>query len=314
MRPSPIHPGARAAALALAAIAPMLTALAMSPSPPKPQASSGELVIIDNFPSEHIGQRRVYIWLPPGHESHKSHQLLIMHDGQMLFDAKTTWNQQEWGVDEVAGALHEEGKVRPFIIVGIDNAGTRESRWQEYFPQRAAGYYQSDAEAHPLQGIAWGADSYLRFLIEEIKPFVALNHGASVDGPDTYLLGSSMGGLISLYALSEHPDEFAGAACLSTHWPGLITDPGESPDASSALLAYMNAHLPDPGAHRLYFDLGTETLDAHYPLHQQRADAIISEKGYDDSNWQTRAFEGHAHDEDSWRSRLHIPLLFLFGR
>jgi hypothetical protein len=75
----------------------------------------------------------------------------------------------------------------------------------------------------------------------------------------------------------------------------------------------MRSNLPEAGTHRLYFDHGTETLDAFYPPLQAEADVIIRSKGYTEANWQTRAFTGAEHSEKAWAERLHIPLQFLFG-
>ena len=126
------------------------------------------------------------------------------------------------------------------------------------------------------------------------------------------MLGSSMGGLISLYALAEYPRVFGGAACLSTHWPGdLAEQPGP---ASAALVAYFGRKLPPAGAHRIYFDHGTGTLDARYPALQRQVDALMRAKGYTATDWQTRVFPGAIHDEASWAARLDQPLVFLLGR
>lgn len=125
-------------------------------------------------------------------------------------------------------------------------------------------------------------------------------------------MGSSTGRLISMYAISEYPEIFGAAACLSTHWPGDFDSTDDF--IPSAFLAYMQALLPNVKHHRIYFDYGTATLDAKYPRLQKLADEVMAAKGYDNSNWQTRKFTGAAHTEDAWHARLHIPLVFLYGR
>ena len=120
----------------------------------------------------------------------------------------------------------------------------------------------------------------------------------------TLVMGSSMGGLISLYAISEYPQVFGGAGCVSTHWP----------IGGYELVDEMAQILPDPATHRLYFDFGTETLDSTYEPFQHRMDDRLREAGYVEGvNWVTYKFEGAEHSERSWRERVHIPLEFLLG-
>jgi enterochelin esterase-like enzyme len=115
-------------------------------------------------------------------------------------------------------------------------------------------------------------------------------------------MGSSMGGLISLYALCEVPQMFGAAACLSTHWVA-----GEG-----VVIDYLRRALPPPGTHRVYFDYGTETLDAEYEVWQVQADQIMRAAGYTEGeDWVTRKFVGAEHSERAWRERLHLPLRFL---
>ena len=123
-------------------------------------------------------------------------------------------------------------------------------------------------------------------------------------------MGSSRGGLISLYALMEYPEIFGSAAALSTHWP-IKYDMDNNPYPDQ-FLQYMRQHLPAPDAHRIYFDYGTATLDAMYPALQAKADEVMRAKGYDSSNWQTLKFEGAEHSEKAWAERLDIPMQFLF--
>src|SRR5210317_1354823 len=104
--------------------------------------SSGTLERVENFPTKYITPRSVDVWLPDAYSKDKKYAVLYMHDGQMLFDASTTWNKQEWKVDEVASKLIKEGKVQDFIVVSPWNIA--EIRWQDYFPQKAFGYLNGE--------------------------------------------------------------------------------------------------------------------------------------------------------------------------
>jgi pimeloyl-ACP methyl ester carboxylesterase len=123
-------------------------------------------------------------------------------------------------------------------------------------------------------------------------------------------MGSSMGGLISIYALCEYPDVFGGAAALSTHWIGSFERNAWVPMAA---FEYLRANLPDPGDHRLYMDHGTLGLDALYGTWQAVIDQIVLDHGFTAANWQSRVFEGADHNEDDWGKRFEIPVRFLLA-
>lgn len=160
-----------------------------------------------------------------------------------------------------------------------------------------------------FSGLAISSDDYLKFLVKELKPFIDQTYSTYTDRTHTYVAGSSMGGLISLYALCEYPTVFGGAACLSTHWPGLFSM--DNNPVPAAFFSYLKKNLPSPQQHRIYFDHGTETLDAMYASLQLQVDAIMKERGYDSSQWISRSWPGQDHSERSWRSRLDVPLVFL---
>jgi hypothetical protein len=81
----------------------------------------GKMERIDSFPTKYIVPRTVDIWLPKNYSKSKKYSVLYMHDGQMLFDGTTTWNKQEWKVDEVVSKLSEENKMEDIIVVAIWN-------------------------------------------------------------------------------------------------------------------------------------------------------------------------------------------------
>ncbi len=157
------------------------------------------------------------------------------------------------------------------------------------------------------------ADEYLMFLVHELKPYVDSAY-STLAGPDhTFLMGSSMGGLISLYAVCEYPKIFGGAACLSTHWPLAIPQQEPTFDIPSTFRQYLDNYLPSPSNHKFYFDHGTATLDSLYKPHQNLIDSIMVKHGYTSENWMTKEFPGDEHSEVAWARRLHVPLEFLFG-
>jgi len=227
-----------------------------------------------------------------------------MQDGQNLFDPQTSFLGVDWGIDEAMRRLTAEQRVSAAIVVGIWNTPQRS---QEYMPQRPLelrrrkeqGRLGRAAVRKPL------SDRYLKFLLTEVKPFLDDHYRTLADRENTFIMGSSMGGLISLYAVCEYPHVIAGAGCLSTHWPareGIVVD-------------YLEKGLPKAGSHKLYFDYGTRTVDALYEPYQQEVDKVLRAKGYTQGkDWITLKFEGAEHSERAWRERVHIPLEFLLGR
>ena len=251
--------------------------------------------------SAFIQPRNVDVWLPPGYDGGKAeYPVIYMHDGQNLFDPELAFGGVDWGMDEAVVGLMEAGEIEGAIVVGIWNRG--DDRWREYMPQKAlaaAGTverFSQEAGGEPC------SDRYLGFLVRELKPFVDAQYRTLRGREGTFVMGSSMGGLVSLYALCEYPQVYGGAGCLSTHWPA----------GDGIVVGYVRRALPPPGTHRLYFDHGTETLDAEYEAYQQQVDAVMRDSGYrEGADWTTRKFVGAEHSERSWRERIHIPLLFL---
>lgn len=306
---------------------------ALAPTPvagPVPRVRFGRLERWAPFVSRHVPARPVEVWLPPGYDGRRPHAVLYMHDGQMLFDASTTWNRQAWAVDQVAAPLLAQGRLRPFIVVGPWNGGPR--RFAEYFPQawwpllpaamqqqlarrnlpgaaHATAGPSSAAAGHPEHGHP-DSDAYLRFLVEELKPAVDTRYATQPGRGDTLLAGSSMGGLISLYGLCERPDVFGGAACISTHWIGSFERNTVVPDAA---LAYLRQRLPRPDQVRLWMDRGTQELDALYDHAQARVDALMAERGFGPPAFRSVVHTGSGHNETDWQRQLAGPLLHLLG-
>jgi enterochelin esterase-like enzyme len=284
----------------------------------KNNPDSGQLQRIEAFPSSFVEARTILVWLPSDYNTAKEYAVVYMHDGQMLFDSTITWTQKEWKVDETMARLTRDHTIMDAIVVGIPNSGI--NRWAEYIPEVILDSLPDDVRQKVvtrwLNGQAL-SDRYLRFIITELKPYIDQHYATKPDQANTFIMGSSMGGIISLYAICAYPDVFGGAACLSTHWPLNIPgmeDPDIHFDIPSTFHRYLAGHLPEPAHHKIYFDYGTETLDTLYKPYQARTDSLMIEKGYTTSNWKTEEFPGEEHTEVSWARRLHIPLTFLLGK
>ena len=283
------------------------------------KVSVGSLQHFPNFKSKYTTERNVDVWLPDGYSDKEKYSVLYMHDGQMLFDAATTWNHQEWKVDETAARLMAEGKTQKFIVVAISSIAR--IRHDDYFPHKAFelltakfqdSLYQLGKDKVPYFGGLVNSDNYLKFIVKEVKPFIDHTFSVKTDREHTFVMGSSMGGLISMYAICEYPNVFGGAACLSTHWTGIYSTTNNPIPA--AFMNYLKRNLPSGMTHRIYFDYSDKTLDALYQDYQPQVDNIMRAKGYGSENWITKKFPGDEHSEVSWAARLHIPLEFLLSQ
>lgn len=262
----------------------------------------GSLKRFADFDSKFIASRNVDVWCPPGYgEGGTRYPVIYMHDGQNLFEPISSIGGVAWEMDKAVTRLIELKKIHGALVVGVWNSP---DRWREYMPQKP---YESNAlRIHRESFLARAggepvSDAYLKFLVEEVKPFVDENFDTLPDQRNTFVMGSSMGGLISLYAISEYPEVFYGAGCLSTNWPA-----GEH-----ELVNEMAKSLPDLQNHKLYFDHGTEGLDALYEPYQMSMDNHLRTRGYAANvNWLTRRFDGADHNEAAWRARVEIPLSF----
>ncbi|HVT85656.1 MAG TPA: alpha/beta hydrolase-fold protein [Chitinophagaceae bacterium] len=155
-------------------------------------------------------KRRVWIYLPDGYAfSKRRYPVLYMHDGQNVFDDATSYSG-EWGVDECLDTM-----TKKCIVVAVDNG--QDKRLNEYCPYDFS-----------LTGIAANSSSnkgegnqYVNFLVKTLKPFIDKKYRTLPDRNHTFIAGSSMGGLISMYAILKYPDVFGGAGVFSpAFWIG----------------------------------------------------------------------------------------------
>ena len=268
---------------------------------------SGRIEKHPAFASKQVKPREVDVWLPPGYDTSPTarYPVIYMHDGQNLFEAGAAFGGVSWEVTKAMERLIAAGLTRGAIIVGVWNTGA--TRFAEYMPQKAV---TGDVVARYAAGLKFSekdlqADAYLKFLVDELKPFIDRTYRTQPEPAHTAVMGSSMGGLISAYALAEYPQVFGAAGCVSTHWPA----------GDGVVIDFLAKTLPKSGTHRLYFDFGTATLDATYEPHQRRMDAALRALGYKEGkDWITQKFAGAEHSEKSWRERVELPLRFLLGR
>ena len=251
------------------------------------------------------------VWLPPQyHQNPEAHFPAIdMQDGQNLFYPERSYTNITWGVAETISKLSQWGFIRSVIVVGIDNTTNRRGDYPPTQPFEIAegkGFVERLQKTLPkvYQRVKFVSDQYVQLMVEIIKPRNDQDFRTSTKREDTIVLGSSMGGLISLYVLIQRPLTFGAAGYLSTHWPTM----------GDFSIPYLQRNLPAAGKHRIYYDHGTHGLDVGYPHYQHAVDEVMRKKGYvQGKDWLTRFAPGVDHHERAWHSRLHIALRFLLG-
>ncbi|MCU0729619.1 MAG: alpha/beta hydrolase-fold protein [Sphingopyxis sp.] len=296
----------------------ILALLALLIAVPAWGQADGRLVEWTDVSSRHVQPRSVTIWLPPGYDqTSRRYPVIYMHDGQNVFTPGRAYGGEEWGVDEALSRMIAAGRTRGAIVVGVWNTNLR---GREYLPAAIVAALPADMrrQVETTHNGPSLADAYLRFLVEELKPRVDRTYRTRRGRVDTSIMGSSMGGLISLYALGEYPSVFGAAAAVSIHWP--LGDPRRGQGADPAAVAsafdqWLDGTAVRPGRNRLYIDIGDQTLDAFYPPYQTAMAPVLSAHGWQDGpRHALRTFPGTAHNEASWRARVEIPLAFLLRR
>ncbi len=269
----------------------------------------GRFVDLDAVESDHIAPTKVVVWLPPGYDDgNQRYGVVYIHDGQNLFDPKRSNFNKVWAADKSALRSIAAGKIKPFIIIGIDQPG--KDRWRQYFPRVMLDFLSPavrDKLATQGNGTPVMSDEYLKFIVDELKPRIDREYRTKSDRKHTAIAGSSMGGLISLYAITKYPNVFGAAGAVSTHLP--LGDSNwsamERDDIFSAWRTYVRRELGKPKGRRIWFDHGTKTLDAFYRPYQENLDAVLVanswRKGRDFSS---RVYEGTPHEENAWAARM----------
>ncbi len=240
----------------------------------------GEIRYHKNFKSEFLqNERDIIVWLPPGYnnDAERKFPVLYMHDGQNILNPKTSFAGMDWRVDETATKLIKGNKLEEIIIVGIYNT-----------PDRLEEYSDS------IKG-----NNYLKFIIEELMPFINSNYKTKTDKKNTGIMGSSMGGLISFLAVWKFPDVFGKAACLSSSFYY---------DDEKAI-KMVKDYKSEKKKIKIYIDHGEDGLPRG-----QKMFCALSEKGFIiGTDIDYFYAPGAEHTENAWAERLERPLLFLFG-
>ena len=247
----------------------------------------GTVLMLEGLHSPQLdNQRDIYVYLPPSYrDTGRRYPVIYMHDGQNLFDRATAFGE-EWRVDNTLEEGAEEGMEA--IVVGIPNLGSE--RLNEYSPWWEPSHEQGGR-----------GDAYVDFLVQTLKPIVDRDFRTRPECEHTGIAGSSMGGLISLYAFFRNPEVFGFAGVMSPAlWFG-----------ERKIFDYVE-QAPFPGG-KVYVDVGTQE-GAEELTDVRRLCEILLAKGYQKKKDFLYVVEmGGAHNEAAWARRLNRELHFLLG-
>ncbi|MEW6707607.1 MAG: alpha/beta hydrolase-fold protein [Pseudomonadota bacterium] len=270
----------------LLALAAALGAASCAQPPVRRAPSAGPTVGVLPTPFTIPGlnrQRTVRLYLPPSYASapERRYPVIYMHDGQNLFDDATSY-AGEWGVDETMDAF---ARVRGFeaIVVGIDNGA--EKRMTELNPCD-----------HPEFGVGEG-EAYVSFIVGVLKPYIDTHYRTLPGRASTCVFGSSMGGLISDYAIRRHPGVFGKAGVFS---PAYWTAP--------SFWDYAAAH-PLPADARVYLYMGGQEGAQMVSL-AQRMEGVLKSQG---TPHVFHLVPNGEHNEPTWRGMFPLAVHWLFG-
>ncbi|MBI3429474.1 MAG: hypothetical protein HY050_05380 [Actinobacteria bacterium] len=245
--------------------------------------------------------RIVDFWSPGVPTNH----LLIAHDGQNVFKRDTFSGRRSWRMVQTAIKVAAEVGIVPPTIIAVFHSRSAENPWgriHDLAPQdpyqngvTAAGETNDEISLEDLQG-----NRYLEQITEVIVPAICEEAGSDFSSIDKAIIGSSMGGLASLYAISKRPDFFSTSLALSPHWLA-----GEKP-----LVDALIDSLPTPGTNRIWMSHGTGGHDSKYGPFQKYADQKMRDIGWTDEDFATRVYNRSGHNERSWAKYLADPIRF----
>jgi len=237
-----------------------------------------------NISADKIKQRSVIVWLPPFYfiETEKRYPVLYMHDGQNLFDPRTSAFKIDWQLDETADSLIRKNLIESIIIVGIYNTPDRRSEYSE----NDTGY------------------AYMKFIVDSLKTFIDKSYRTLPDAENTATGGSSMGGLVSFMLAWEQPDVFSKSICMSPAFKYKRFD----------FVDNVSSYSGKKKSIKFYIDNGGDEIDSTIQPGIDEMLLTLNEKGFnegDDIYWIKD--ENAMHGESAWARRIWRALIFLFG-
>lgn len=253
----------------------------------KQSSASKEVFILNKeFVFSEISKvsHKIWVYLPPNYyQSTKKYPVIYMHDGQNLFDTTTSF-LGEWEVDETLNEIYNSSK-KGFIVVGIANGG--EARLDEYTPWKNEKY-----------GGGKG-DSYIKFLINTLKPYIDTQFRTKKQAKHTAIIGSSLGGLISYYGGLQYPNVFGKIGALSTSfW------------FSDDVYSFTDT-IKKWKETKIYLLVGEKEGHNMVP-DTKRIEQLLLKNGFSTKNLKSEVNPNGEHNEAFWKSEFKNVITWLF--
>lgn len=266
-----------------------------SPAAPKPPEITGSFEFIKKFKSKILNNERdIIVLLPPSYFSklkknaEKRYPVLYMHDGNNLFDPNTSFQGVDWGLDEACAKLWKAGAIEKMIVVAVYN---NPDRMNEYTPFKDPKHEGGNGE------------KYLQFLTEELMPHINSKYRTLTDAKNTAIGGSSLGGLISLYAAAKYSDKFSKAIVMS---PSIWW-------ADGRIVEFVTDAKLDAAKTRIWMDMGRAEGEEGLS-YARRFNSEFNKKYPGFKNYCYKEFPDAPHNETAWRARIELPLKYMFPK
>ena len=258
-------------------------------------AAKNVSVLSEDFQIPQLNRtRRVWVYLPPDyHSSKESYPVLYMHDGENLFDKKTSSYSNEWEVDETLNKLFKEKQLK-LIVVGIDNG--KDKRLDEYSPWVNKKYGGGEG------------DAYLDFLVNTLKPHIDSNFNTLKDKDNTAIIGSSMGGLISHYAALKYPEIFGKVGVYSpAFWfaPQIINFSKQKASPHDTKIYFLAGGKE--GENVRFNEISQTVKEMNHMV------SILTQNGFPSENLKSKVIPDGKHNETLWRESFEETIMWLFS-
>jgi len=265
-----------------------------------PSSSPGKVIKIVGIKSQFLElPRNLYVYLPHGYdEENSNYPVIYIQDGNNLF-SKSASSGHNWKLDLILNNLIESKIIPKVIVIGIGNTANRSSEYEPYVITAP----KSVENLYPI------ADKYLKFVCDELIPYVESNFRVIQEPKSRTIGGSSYGGTFSLYAAIKRPEMFGTILALSPSlWPGIKDKPGDE----KILQDFENAELNKK--QNIYFDLGAKEGPSGYIEDVSKRLITILEKSLPKNQIKFVFDPNGEHGEEAWTQRIPDALSWIFSR
>ena len=278
-------------------------------------------------------QRRIQIFYPYSDKIDNETIFILMNDGEELFDENDSWNGKAWNIDKYFLDSAEEITNKNIVVIAIDSAKRvngkiidETRRYAEYFPNESIQHFDKGFKKNIYKSLIDKAElNHPDFIIKKLLPFLEDKFNTKLGKHNLGIMGASMGGLSAINTVIEHPDLFGFVGCISTHWIGIR--PSEylllpfsfalderkiigDKITTDGIVKYIEMNSEKLKDIKIYFDHGTESLDAFYPAAQKSVNDILDTQGIE---YKYIIFDGYGHEPEYFGKRFGSILSYLIN-